>query len=128
MKSILLKEKYPIYTLEIFKNEIKYKDINSIIKFLKNKIEENPVATFIAEFDQLAHSRANNGTAQEGMINAKNIIFCLGIDIPSSKVMAVKPRAIGISEFEEHFELGILEVPNEEGHITLQNWIKDIQN
>ena len=128
MKKMLLKDKYPVYTLEVLKDEIKHKDIDTIIKFLKAKIEENPVAVFIAEFDQLAHSRTHNGSVQEGMINAKNIVFCLGKDIPSSKIMSVKPRAIGISEFEDHFEIGMLEVPNEEAHVTLENWIKDIAN
>ncbi len=124
---MLFKEKYPVCTLEVLKSEIKYQHIDEIIAFLRTKIEENPVAVFIAIFDQLDHCRKNNGTALEGLINAKNLIFCLGKDIPSSKLMSVKPRAIGISEFEDKFELGILEVPNEEAHVTLQSWIMEIK-
>jgi len=127
MKRMLFKEKYPVCTLEVLKSEIKYEHIDEIITFLRTKIEENPVAVFIAIFDQLAHCKKNNGTAEEGLIGAKNLVFCLGKDIPSSKIMAVKPRSIGISEFEDKFELGILETPNAEAHVTLQSWIKEIK-
>lgn len=126
MKKMILKEKYPIYTFEIFKNEIKYNTIDDIIGFLKSKIEAHPIGAFIAVFDHMAHSKAFNGKTQEGMINAKNIIFCLGKDIPSSKMMSVKPRVIGISEFEDKFEFGMLEVPNEANHETIECWIKEI--
>jgi hypothetical protein len=126
MKKMLFKEKYPIYTLEIFKNEIKHKNIDDVIGFLKSKIGAHPVGVFIAIFDHMAHSKAFNGETVEGMINARNIIFCIGKNIPSSKVMSLKPRSIGISEFEDKFEFGMLEVPNEENQATIESWIKEL--
>jgi hypothetical protein len=47
MKKIILMEKYPVYTKEILKTETKIKNVDEFIEVLKQKIEEDEIATFI---------------------------------------------------------------------------------
>ncbi|MCK9336477.1 MAG: hypothetical protein M0P43_01470 [Arcobacteraceae bacterium] len=127
MKQMLFKEKYPVFTLEISKSETKYQNIDEIFVFLKQKIDAHPVATFIAEFDHMSHTKSfNDSVIADGIIDAKNLVFCFGKEIPTSKILAVRPRSIGICEFKDHFDISILEVPNEGLHTILENWIKEV--
>ena len=47
MKRILLKDKFPVYTPEIAKNETRFSNTNEVIDYLKQKIESHPVARLI---------------------------------------------------------------------------------
>ncbi len=127
MKQMLFKEKYPVFTLEISKSETKYQNIDEIFVFLKQKIDAHPVATFIAIFDHMSHTKSfEDSIIADGIIDAKNLVFCFGKEIPTSKILAVRPRSIGICEFKDHFDISILEVPNESLHTLLENWIKEV--
>lgn len=129
MKQIMFKEKYPVFTLEIMKNETKYKNIDQIIEFLKEKINNHPVAVYIAEFDHMSHTKSlKEHAVQEGMLDAKNLVFCFGKEIPTPKILAVRPRSIGVAEYEDRFDISILEVPNENLHELLEDWIKEVAN
>ncbi|QOG11902.1 DUF6858 family protein [Arcobacter sp. FWKO B] len=129
MKQMLFKEKYPVFTLEVSKSETTYKNIDEIFVFLKQKIDSHPVAKFIAIFDHMSHTKSfEDNVIAEGIIDAKNLVFCFGKEIPTSKILAVRPRSIGICEFKDHFDISILEVPNENLHKVLENWIKEIGN
>ncbi|WP_295023011.1 DUF6858 family protein [Sulfurimonas sp.] len=129
MKQMQFKDKYPIFTMEILKTETSFKNIDEIFLFLKQKIESHPIATFIAIFDHFSHTKFfSDGTVADGIIDAKNLIFCFGKEIPTSKILAVRPRSIGVCEFDDHFDISILEVPNETLHKVLEGWIKDISS
>jgi hypothetical protein len=56
MKQILVQEKYPVFVLDIFKNETTYKKASEIIEFFRTRIEKHPVAKYIAEFDNFEHT------------------------------------------------------------------------
>ncbi|MDD2698324.1 MAG: hypothetical protein PHF17_05945 [Arcobacteraceae bacterium] len=129
MKQILLKEKYPVFTINILKSETTYKNIDEIFTYLKSKIDNHPVAIYITIFDHMAHTKslANNVIA-DGIIDAKNLIFCFGKEIPVSQILAVRPRSIGICEFEDSFDISLLEVPSETLHKVTEEWIKSIKN
>ena len=60
--------------------------------------------------------------------DAKNLIFCFGKQLPSSKMLAVRPRSIGVSELQNSFSIDMLQVPNEELHKLTESWIKSIAN
>jgi len=45
MKQITVMKKYPVYTIEITKNETTYKSVDEILGYLKNKVEMHPIAT-----------------------------------------------------------------------------------
>ena len=48
---MLLKEKYPIYSIEITKDATIMDSADAIVEFLKDKIDNHPIAKFIAIFD-----------------------------------------------------------------------------
>lgn len=122
-------EKYPLFTLIVNKNETNFKNVDEIIKHFEQLIENHPVAKFIALFDHYKHT----SSMQEGVIapeikDAKNIIFCFGKQLPDAKILAVRPRSIGVCELEDSFEISFLEVPNEQLHAVVEDWAKSVKN
>jgi hypothetical protein len=61
------------------------------------------------------------------MIDAKNIIFCFGKEIPNPKILAVRPRSIGVCEFADKFEINFLEAPKEGLQKELEEWIDGLK-
>jgi hypothetical protein len=51
MKKSIFMDKYPIYSLELNKDEISQKSIQDIINYFLDKIEKHPIATNIAVFN-----------------------------------------------------------------------------
>jgi len=129
MKQSLLMDKYPIYTLEISKTETTYANVDEIIAYLESKVTTHPFATEIAIFDHFSHTMSiEDHIIDENIKNAKNLVFCFGKQLPKSAMLAVRPRSIGVCEFENHFEISFLEVPNEKLHEVTEEWVKSIKN
>lgn len=129
VKQTYFQEKYPVFYLEIPKSETTFKTVDEIIDFLKQKVEGHKVAQFIATFDHYAHTQA----LEEGEINpdikaAKHILFCFGIKLPTPRAMAVRPRSIGVSEFENEFVIDFLEAPMPMANATMEQWAKEVRN
>jgi len=125
-KSIFM-EKYPVFSLEIKKEETSYTSVNEIIDYLKSLIENHPIATFITIFDHFAHtSSLEDGILLDGLQDAKNLIFCFGKQVPSTKILAVRPRSIAISELNDSFVIDFLEVPNEQLQTLVEKWINTL--
>ena len=124
MKQIELMEKYPVFVLELSKDACKYATTQEIVAYLKEKIAAHPVATFIALFDHYAHtSSLPEGTIAEGIIAAQDVIFCFGKELPKPEVLGVRPRSIGIAEYEDKFIFSFLEAPNPQATQTMQEWL-----
>jgi len=119
-------DKYPVYTLSLQKSEVKYTNVSEIVNYFKAKIEAHPVAKFIAVFDHYAHTKSMNGDIMEGLKDAQNIIFCFGQAIPNTKILAVRPRSIGICELEDSFIIEFIEAPKEEMHALMETWAKEL--
>ncbi len=129
MKQSLLMDKYPIYTLEIDKVETTFSTVDEIIAYLQAKVEEHPFAVEIAVFDHYAHTTGIEDHVIDPNIKAaKNFVFCFGKMLPKAAMLAVRPRSIGVSELEDHFEISFLEVPNEKLHEVTEDWAKSIKN
>jgi len=129
MTKTILMDKYPIFTLEIQKSETSYKTTNEIIEYLKSLIDSHPVAKYIAIFDHFEHtSSMDDGVIADSIIDAKNLVFCFGKLLPSTKILAVRPRSIGVSELKNSFSIDFLEVPNPELQKVTQKWIQSIIN
>ena len=126
MKKTVFMDKYPVYTLSLKKSEVKYTHVSEIVNYFKTKIEAHPVAKFIAVFDHYAHTKSLNGDIMEGLMDAQNIIFCFGSAIPSTKIIAVRPRSIGVCELEDSFIIEFLEAPKEEMHALMETWAKGL--
>jgi hypothetical protein len=57
MKKINLMDKYPVYTKEILKSDTKFNNVDDFISALKDKVEEDEVATYIGIFDHFTHTK-----------------------------------------------------------------------
>lgn len=129
MKQIRVMEKYPVFTLEIAKNETSYKNIDEIFAYLKKQIAAHPVATYIGEFDHYAHtSSLEVGQISDEIKDAKNIICCFGKAIPNPEILAVRPRTIGVAQMADSFVVSFLEAPNPDANVAMEKWIKGIAN
>jgi len=99
MKQTIFKEKYPVFSLEIMKNETSMKTAHEIIDFIKEKVIAHPVATFIATFDHYKHTTSlPEHTINAAIKDVQNIIFCFGAELPDTKVPAIRPRSLRVHE------------------------------
>jgi len=129
MTKTILMDKYPIFSLEVEKTETTFTTVDEIVNHLKTLIDNHPVAKFIAIFDHYKHtSSMEEGVITDEIKDAKNLIFCFGKQLPSTKILAVRPRSIGVSELENSFVIDFLEVPNEQLHIVTEKWAKSVAN
>ena len=127
MKQITVLEKYPVFTLEINKDETSYKNIDEIFTYIKSQIEAHPIATYIGEFDHYAHtSNLSEGKIAEEIVAAKNIICCFGKVLPKPEVLAVRPRSIGVAELGDSFVVSFMEAPNPDANAAMEKWVKGI--
>lgn len=125
MRQTLLQEKYPVYTLELDKNETNCKSVDEILMHFKTIIESNPIVKFIGIFDHYAYTTTlPDGFIADGIRDAKNIIFCFGKEIKNPGVMAVRPRSIGVVELENTFIITFLEAPNPVANAAMEEWTK----
>jgi len=129
MTKDIFMEKYPVFSLEINKNETTFQNVDEIIDYLKGLIEAHPVAVNISVFDHYSHTKSfDDGVIDPKILDAKNLIFCFGKQLPTSKILAVRPRSFGISEFDNSFHIDFLEVPNEQLHQVMEDWAKSVAN
>ncbi len=128
MKQSTFLDKYPVWSLELDKNEIAYKSIDEIVQYFKEKIQNHPIATMIAVFNHYEHtSSLQDSVITPEIKDIKNIIFCFGKEIPNTKVAAVRPRSIGICELEDKWVIEFLEAPNEKLNSVMEQWAKELK-
>ncbi|NBC47891.1 MAG: hypothetical protein GVY22_07865 [Gammaproteobacteria bacterium] len=127
MKQTLLQEKYPIYTLEVLKNETRFPSADAIIAYLKECIEAHEIARYIGEFDHIEHTQAlAAGEIASGIQAAKHVLFCFGTKLPDAHVMAVRPRSIGVVDQSDRFIVTFLEAPMPPANEAMERWVKSI--
>ena len=119
-------DKYPLNTLEISKTETTLTSIDEIISHFKTKIEAHPIATYIAIFDHYSHTEALKGAINPDIKDAKNLVFCFGAALPNTKMLAVRPRSIGIAEMEDKFVIEFMDAPKEPLNEVMQKWSEEI--
>ena len=128
MKQKIFKDKYHIFEIEFKKDELAQKNVNEILSVLKDKIDAHPVIAYIAMFDQFAQTKRVDGTIRPDILDAKNIVFCFGKEIPTPEVLAVRPRSIGVCELEDSFVVNFLEAPNEQANVIMEDMIKSLKS
>lgn len=129
MTKTILMEKYPVFSLQLDKNETSFKNADEIVAHFTQLIQNHPIAKLIAIFDHYEHtSSIQDGVIAPEIKDAKNVVFCFGKQLPNAKILAVRPRSIGICEFEDSFEISFLEVPNEQLHAVTEEWAKSVKN
>ena len=127
MKKTIFMDKYPVYTLELDKSEVTQKNVSEIIKHFEQKIEAHPIAKFIAIFDHYTHTKGLDGEINPEILDAQNIIFCFGPAIPNTKILAARPRSIGVAELQDKFVIEFIEAPKEQLHDLMESWAKSLK-
>ncbi len=123
MKQTLLHEKYPIYRLELARDETSFRSVDEIAGYFRQCIEAHRSACFIAEFDHYAHTLSlPEGRIGEDIRAARNLVFCFGITLPDPQVLAVRPRSIGIAETREGFTITFMEAPMPVANSAMEDW------
>ncbi|CAA6813123.1 MAG: Unknown protein [uncultured Sulfurovum sp.] len=127
MKQITVMEKYPVFTLEIVKENTTYRSVDEVLAFLKTKIDTHPICTYIGIFDHYGHTDALEvGEISDDIIDAKNIICCFGKVLTKPEVLAVRPRSIGVVEMSDCFVLSFMEAPNTDANAAMVKWVEGI--
>ena len=122
-----LQNKYPLFTIEIKKNKCLKKNIFEILTFLKDKIEQHPIAHFIGVFDHYSHTKKlKEGEINSVILDAQIILFCFGEKLETPLQLAARPRAIGISESKASFTISFLDAPNPLFNVVMEKWIKSL--
>ena len=127
MQQMILQEKYPVFILDVFKNETHYKSATEIIEFFKEKIEAHPVCAYIGEFDHFSHTKKIDGEINPEIKDCKIVMFCFGNKLPNGKIPAVRPRSIGVTEYEDKFEITFLEAPALIANEVMEGWVKELK-
>ena len=128
MKQVLLKDKFPVYTLEIPKAETSYKDTDEVIDYLKSMVEAHPAGRFIAVFDHYNHVKEQNGEIDESIQDSKNLLFCMSGAIPNAMIASVRPRSIAVNELSDKFVVNFMEAPLEAPTNAMIEWVSAIKN
>ena len=129
MKQISLMGKYPVNELLIAKEKSSFSSVDAIIAYLKGKVDSHPVATYIACFNHYEHTQSlEDNKMNPDILDAQNIIFCFGKELPNPAILAVRPRSIGVVEMSDSFILTFMDVPNSKLHDVVASWVKSVEN
>jgi hypothetical protein len=127
MEQMTLMDKYPLNARTIAKSETNLKSTDEVIAFIKSKIDTHPVATYIATFDHYNHTKSlENGEINPDFIDAKNIIFCFGVQLPKAEMLGIRPRSIGVVETAESFVVSFMDAPNPQAQQFMMEWVEAI--
>lgn len=121
-------DKYPVYSIEFAKSEMRVTTAKEVIEYFKEKIQNHPIAQFIAVFDHYTHTKNLGGAIMDGLVDAQNIIFCFGQAIPNTKILAARPRSIGVCEFKDKIVIDFMEPPREELNKVMEEWTKGLKH
>jgi len=129
VKQSLFQERYPVYLLELDREETSHPSVESICAYFRARIEAHKCATFIAEFDHYAHTCGlSEGHVGEGIRAARNVVFCFGIALPNVQVLAVRPRSIGVAETDRGFVITFMEAPMPIANAAMEDWASGLRD
>jgi len=129
LKQTLRQETYPVYCLELCRDETNYRSVDEIVHYLKACIKAHRSARFIAEFDHYAHTLSlPEGRIGDGIRAAKNLVFCFGITLPDPRALAVRPRSIGVAETSVGFIVTFIEAPMPIANTAMEDWANGLRN
>ena len=128
MKSMTIKDTYPVQATEITKVESKFQTTDEIISYLEEKIKNHPVATYIATFDHYTHTKnLPEHEMDSSIIDVKLVVFCFGKELPIPEIASVRPRSIAVVEHEDRFVISFMDAPAPTAHNTMIEWVKSIR-
>lgn len=123
MKSMNIKDTYPIQYLELNKRDMKFSTMDEIVAYMEQKIESHPVAVHIATFDHYTHTKnLPEHDINEDIIDAQIVVLCFGKELPIPQMAAVRPRGIAIVEEKNKFTISFMDAPNPQAHEAMIEW------
>jgi len=130
MQQELFNLDYPIYTTTLKKVETNHRNVTDILTALQSKIEEHPVAIYIGVFDHYKHttSLGEAGEVAAEILDAQNILCCFGKSLMDPKMLAARPRSIGVAELQDSFVISFLKAPNPAANEAMEKWVKSLAN
>ncbi|MDX1348278.1 MAG: hypothetical protein R3189_08535 [Thiomicrorhabdus chilensis] len=126
MQKKMFQDKYPIFELKFAKADSKFDSVPAILDELEAKIEAHPKAVNIARFDHFSHTKNIDGEINPAIVDAQNIVFCFGFQLPGADPVAVRPRSIGVTDMGDSFVVNFMEAPNPVAQDTMQEWVKSL--
>jgi len=128
MKSMTIKDTYPVQAMVLTKEESKFATTDEIIAYLEEKIAAHPVAVYIATFDHYTHTKnVPDHEMDENVIDVKIVVFCFGKELPVPQIAAVRPRSIAVVEEADKFTITFMDAPNPQAHEAMSNWVKGVR-
>jgi hypothetical protein len=127
MEQFQLQEKYPVLELEIAKTDTDLRSVEEIADHVRKKIADTGKAAFIGVFDHYAHTQGLGGEIAPGMSAAVNVVFCFGATLPAPRVLAVRPRSIGIADMGDAFVVNFMEAPTPAAQEAMTSWVEEVR-
>lgn len=123
MRHRIVMESVPIFVLEVPRRETVLPALDAVVAHFKARIDAHPCARFLGIFDHFAHTTGlGEGEIAEGILDARCVMFCFGMTIPSPEALALRPRSIGIAELAEMFVISFLETPMPRANSAMESW------
>lgn len=127
VEPLLFQGRFPARLRVYDKDQVRFHTLDELCQFLRDTIEKHPIARYIATFDHYAHTAGlRDGVINPSILGAKIVIFCFGKKLDDPKMVAVRPRSIGICETETQFIISFLEAPESVPTETMEHWIRDM--
>lgn len=127
MEQKLALGKYPIFSKELSKSQIKYSSAEDILNYFKAQIDANPMVAYIGTFDHYNHTKSIGGQVPADIKDIQNIIFCFGPQVPNVDIVAVRPRSIGVTELENSFVVNFMEAPGAMPNQVMMQWVAGLE-
>lgn len=127
MKAKMLADKYPIQVLELPKGETPHRSVDELLQAYEAMAAADPNVEIIATFDHFAHTKRIGGEIKPDILDAKNLVFCFGIRIPSAEIMAARPRTVGFVELADRFVISFLDAPNPDMNSKMIEWATSLR-
>ena len=122
-----LKGKFPIVSGEYSKQQLGIETVDELCQYFLDKIAGHPFARYITTFDHYEHIMNIEGhEISDDIVAAKNIIFCFGKKFPNPRILAVRPRSIGICESGSKIIISFLEAPNDALTELMIKWVEEL--
>lgn len=127
MEQRLIYERFPIFVLDVPKQETDITTLEGMIAHFRARIEAHRYARFIGVFDHFSHTTTlADGEIAEGILDARNIVFCFGLSIPKPEILALRPRSIGICALADRFVISFLEAPMPVANTAMEQWALEV--
>lgn len=117
-------DKYPTHHVDLLKADTRLASVGEIMGYFRDKVEADPRACMIAEFDHYAHTTSlPEGEVAADIRAAKHLVFCFGLKLPNALAMAPRPRSIGVTEYDDRFVIAFLQAPNPMMNDVMLEWV-----